>query len=349
MTKSMSLVQVPSMKILSSYIAPWALAREPVPVHLIWKTDFEYDQIRITLPSAFEMADVHNSADAATSGHVTTITRLKKDGYLSFNVKAKTTYGEPMHRENIRIEFFHSGVLLSEMKLEAKIVRPVLGLLQPPPEIVLQETTTPEHPIRLRVGYNGRGKAQVRYEVRASGRIITRTETFLSQVLKQMRDRFEGRAAKPHDDRLAAEVEIDPSMIREMVEAMMRLFSGEERPSPEQVELLTELRAQLADPKFKDRFAEILHSEVERMWIGSVLSLIQRNPREDIELEQDTAFAIFKGGIEHIDVILRYRDAYGNEYEPLVAPIKVRDERKSPGATIEVPVKVDWVLEQGAA
>jgi len=38
------------MKILSEYIAPWALCNEEIPIHLIWEPDFEYDYIQIHTP-----------------------------------------------------------------------------------------------------------------------------------------------------------------------------------------------------------------------------------------------------------------------------------------------------------
>jgi hypothetical protein len=49
-----------SLKTKSEYIAPWALPKENVPVHIVWASDYVFDCITVGITPEIEFRDFYN-------------------------------------------------------------------------------------------------------------------------------------------------------------------------------------------------------------------------------------------------------------------------------------------------
>jgi hypothetical protein len=51
------------------YIAPWALPNEPVPVHVKWHDEFNFESVKIVLPAEWTFVDVASKREIPHRDH----------------------------------------------------------------------------------------------------------------------------------------------------------------------------------------------------------------------------------------------------------------------------------------
>ena len=77
------------VKLISGYIAPWALSNEEIPIHLVWDPSLEYKLIQVETPEGITVEDLFNVQSFEKRGPRLTINALKTSNYLGFLVSSK--------------------------------------------------------------------------------------------------------------------------------------------------------------------------------------------------------------------------------------------------------------------
>lgn len=93
------------IRILSEYIAPWALAREEIPAHLLWDPSFSYDSIHVELPPDLDLKRFFNVESYTELDSSFEIQKLITPNFFGFTVASREPYQDYRVRREIRVTF----------------------------------------------------------------------------------------------------------------------------------------------------------------------------------------------------------------------------------------------------
>lgn len=336
------------MKVISEFIAPWALAKEDIPIHMIWKSELPYDTIRIRLPEKFKVHELFNVDEHLAKGLTILIKRLKTSNYFGLVVFASETYKENLTRKEITIEFLSHGEVKYSHTFTARVIRPLLEVMKAPEKIVVREDIDPRKLINLSVKYSGLGTAKIAIKVGHKGATISYTDSLYRQILKRLINEkiFLSHELKEVVSR--EDIEIDPESLKKLSEEMVeRMKTGRGiLPSDIDQETLREFNEWIKDSKNINKLMNIVYSEIEQLMIGAILYYLDRHPSEDIELIGGITKTIFKSRVKEMIIRIHYKDSLDNEYEPIEIPIKVDDQRKNVERIFEAPINIEWITKR---
>jgi hypothetical protein len=176
------------LKVISEFVAPWALPNEKIPIHLIWESEFSYDIIRVRLPKEFKVHEFLNVEDYLIEGSTILIKKLMTPNYFGLVLYSTEIYKEILTRKEILVEFLFQGQVKYKHTFTARIIRPKLQIIEAPKIIVVKEGIDPRKLINFSVKYSGLGRARIRIEATHLGEIISHTESLYYQILKRIVD-----------------------------------------------------------------------------------------------------------------------------------------------------------------
>ncbi len=75
----------------------------------------------------------------------------------------------------------------------------------------------------------------------------------------------------------------------------------------------------------------------------ALLYYSEKHPEEDIKLVDGKVVATIKDKVDELTIVIRYTDSFDNEYEPLIANIRVLDSRSEDARReLDLPVNLSW-------
>ena len=113
-----------------TYIAPWVLPNEDIPVHLIWNNDFEFDYVKIILPQDIALKEIINVNNYETKANIIKIPKneIKRVSFPNFFglilIYTLTKIEELKLFRDIKISFYKGNIPKFNTTLTAKIFRP---------------------------------------------------------------------------------------------------------------------------------------------------------------------------------------------------------------------------------
>jgi hypothetical protein len=129
------------VKILSKFIAPWALAQEQFPLHLIWEPVEDFDTIELLMPEEFEVKEILNVKryDVEPSKISFARENMLTPNYFTAILNAKKPYAETVVHRTIQIRFKNGQSIKYYIDLTARIVRPVLRIVSVVPVLTIRD------------------------------------------------------------------------------------------------------------------------------------------------------------------------------------------------------------------
>lgn len=336
------------MRVISEFIAPWALAKEKIPIHMVWESESPYDLIRVHLPQKFEVHEFFNVDKYLIEDSTILIKKLRTQNYFGLVVYSTEVYKQVLTRKEIIVEFLSRGEVKYSHSFEARIIRPLLEVIEAPKKIVVKEGIDRRRLINLSVKYFGLGRARIKIEASHMGVIISHTESLYYQILKRMIDRkiFLGIPPEESVALRKEEIQIDPEALIKLSEEMVeRMRRGVIPPDLDQ-EAIREFNEWLKNLDNVNKLMKMIFSEIEHLMIGAILYYLDRHPSEDIELMYGTTKTTFRSRVKKITIIIRYKDSLDNEYEPVKTILEVDDQRKNVEKIFEAPINIKWISER---
>lgn len=328
------------------YIAPWALANEAFPLHLIWKKgEIKYDKIFIDLPEGFKISDTFNILTYHIAPDGVTLTKLITDGYLGLSIISTKTFKESLHTEALNLKFIEDMKVVDTVVFEAGIIRPFLTLEKCPDSITLKDRVDSTSLINLHVRHEGLGKAKITIKVSTKGESTTNTESLFAEVVRRILERHSAIDSSSEDAPLEGDIEVDHEAVANYAIDFAKRIRNGELPTDMDIKNLDEVRKALDDPAHSEHIGKILRSEIERLWISSVLYYLNRHPALDIELARGSTRTIFKSEMKNIAISMLYSDSVGNKYEPLKVNIAIHDQRTKKDKALDVPINFTWTIK----
>lgn len=342
-------------EIKDSFLAPWGLSTEELPMHVLWSGPTE--EISITLPPELEVVEFHNIGGLSEAELVEKdelrFSRgdLVTQGYLGLVVTDDNKYYDPVKRHNIEITFSNEKGEQTTLEKTTHIIRPEIRVQNAPDEIRLTDENVPDY-IEIDMEYIGFGMAQVEIEAETEGEFVSEGESLFHDLLEAIletevhKQDVDSLDAIPEEWKDESGIEVPQGEIEEIVRKMSSLARSEELTEEHDHQELMEVAEALEEAERMSEtdsdVATIIYRFIETALLSSILNVVDRHPTENVSLDNPTTKIRTKARATELEVKIRLRDSLENEYEPETVLIDVHDDRESEAGVFETEITTNW-------
>lgn len=341
-----------------AFIAPWGLANEERPLHLLWSGEIKSLELYFTNPvNLLEGHNIKDSLSAYTSveqvedNHdITKITLKENDlvtpGYFSGKFTIPEIFDDPIVAQKITAVFTLPDETEDRWEDYTFTIRPNIQVDDAPDVHEIPEEGEPD-PIEVDMQYIGFGMAQVRTKAGWEGELISKGDSIYHDMAEALVD--SGLYEKETDDipdvpeewKEGAEVEIPQKEIEGFVREFREQIEGGNLEEMFEPEILDKLIAFLeADDEERDMSP--VYQQIELILLGSVLDLIDRHPSENVEMTNPQTKVEIESQMKGIMIKYELRDTVGNNYGGIEIPVDIEDKRPESNDLIEIGIDTDW-------
>lgn len=323
-----------------TYIAPWVLPNEEIPVHLIWDNDFEFDYVKIFLPEDIILKEIINVDNYEIKKEIIIIPKkeIKKVHFPNFfglllNYTSIVIEKLKLFRD-IKICFYKSEILRFETILTAKIFRPKIINKSELTPIILDDSTT-EINVPLNLQCVGFGYVDLKLKASINKLVISIEKNLIEKVQENLENKY--KIVEDIDESNNTEKEKD-NRVHVNKEAINRFFNVID----EYVKLLKTKKNLKEQEKFEKKITDFLaENNVESRFIidffFELFTQIKiRNKFENV-LMRDSYLEIprefFNEFVKSIVIYVSYKDLMDNEYNDVEIPLPITDLRSPPQNT----------------
>lgn len=328
------------MEILSEYIAPWALCNEDIPVHLVWKSDFEYDYIQIHTPPEIVVKEFFNVETYEKKNSKILIKSLKTPNFFGFIASSVRIIEKQHEKRRITVEFISKNETKYKHGFTANLYRPKLTLIESHDSLVLTDDANLRKLVNISLKISGFGRIQIRTEISTGGEFVSRAEPLYHEMLQRMISTFKlGEPAK--DER---GIKINPLYIQRITKNFVaRLEKGDFALDVDKNDL-EEFKAWIEQEETRSKLMDLVSRHLENLLIDSILFYLEKYPADNVYLVQGKPIGVIERATQKFIIRFRYRDSMNNEYEPVLVKIPIDDLRteKAKKRRIEIPININW-------
>ncbi|WP_152424765.1 hypothetical protein [Natronococcus jeotgali] len=335
------------------FVAPWGLANEERPVHLLWDGDIERLELRIADPVELVegyniQGDISDFVKDLPGEEGYCLLRISKSdflvpGYFNTKFRIPEIFENAMTGQPIQAEFLLENGEVIQYSSQTFTIRPQLELLDSPKEIELTEgdesVTLPVH-----MQYIGFGMAEVEMDMEGEGDLISKGESIHHDILRAMAE--SGILTKESE-------ELGP------IPEEWKQKHGVEIPDEELRDIGNEVRELAREDKLRDEFDEAtlerivdaleegeeheaeIYDHIEVMLLDSILNAVDRHPAENVRMANPNAHLEIESRVREFVLSYDLKDKIGNEYKSIEVPINIDDKRPD-GGILEVEVETEW-------
>jgi len=313
-------------RIVSKFIARWALPNEGIPVFLIWEGKLNFDSIDIEMPESFIIRDYYNVDKKQPNPRRILLEELKKEGYTGFVLTSPLV--EPISETvKIALKFLRNEKVVHEEEFETRIVRPKIEL-QVPNRIEILPDEQMKAEIKLRyTGYgNIYGKIMVSEDI---NRLVFDVKDFrdLFIVMSNAHSfkQFMKRNQISEEEFLGSEIPEDQYDYRELLSdvTQLREFTAE---------AFFDTIRRIMD---NEKMMKILEKSIEETrdvttsFFRSLIDFVEKRPVEGVFLSETRIEPIeLDVGKKMLFVCIGYVDNFGNYYSQIAKiPIALQKKR----------------------
>jgi len=330
------------LKLISGYIAPWALSKEEIPIHLVLDPSFEFKSIEVETPKGVTIKEFFNVEKIEEMGSKLSIRSLKTPNYFGFLVSATEVQQELHIRKEIRVEFTSSNGEKHSHSFFANIYRPVVTVVKKPEKVVLSDDSNLQDLISLSLKLQGFGRIETKFEMGTGGKLRTRAEPLYREVLRRIIASFKFDKSSLEEKK---GIEIDAAELQELAKNFIGKMKKGEFPLDISGEDLEDFRRWITDEKNQTQLADFVSRHLENLLIDSLLYYFERYPTDNVEMTQGRPVTLIESATREVRIRIKYRDSLENEYEPIDLVIPIEDVRTNKGKKIELPINVHWEHE----
>jgi len=331
-----------TMKIVSEYVAPWALPKEDVPLHLMWEPTIGYDTIRIKLPPDLALKEFFNVANYTQENSTYLISQLKTSNFFGLTVASKGDFEAYHTQEIINIALIKDEEEIFSKDYAVNIFRPYLSLVEGPTVITFTDDLENKEPCQITLKLSGFGNVEIRTEISSGGEFVERAEPLYQELVRKMVSSFRlGQSINKHKG-----IEIDPLFLQNKVKEYIERLELSDFPLDVDRDDLESLQSWVKIPSNRDKIVELMSRHLETLLVDSLLYYFDRYPTDNIQMPQGRPVMFIEKATRRIGVRFRYRDAMLNQYKPVEVVINVDDKRKDKTVRREIPIKIKWIIER---
>lgn len=329
------------INILSEYIAPWALPREDIPIHLVWEASFNFDNIQIDLPEDMIIKEFFNVDIHETKGQTINIQSLKSENYFGFVASSKDIFEEHHVTRDIHVKFTKNDEIIFKKTFRANIFRPYVTIQTPPTEITITDTTRFSDLLHIKLKLTGFGKISLHNEVSTGGEFKTKPDHLFQEILRNMLTTFNGENLDFNNKG----IEINPEYIERQTVEYIEKIKMDLLPLSDE-ELISGFREWVAEESNRAELMNIISKSLEGLLVQSILFHLERYPEDNVSMPEGKPFINLEEITELIRLKFSYKDAIENEYKPIHINIKIINKTTKPLREHSIPVNINWELER---
>ena len=335
------------MKLISEYVAPWALPKEDVPIHLVWEKEFSYDVIRVKLPTDLIVREFfnveHYSETSNQNGSVYLITKLRTINFFGLTVATRDNFEEPQIKRIINVTFVKDEKEIFSRSYEVNVFRPYVSIIENPQIITITDDYVQKRePFWITMKLFGFGNVQIRNEISSGGEFIESAEPLYSAIIRKVVSSLNldtpGKARKG--------IEIDPLYLQRKVKEYVQRIEQNEFPLDVDKKDIESLQNWIRDSSNKEKIIELISKHVETLIVDSLLFYFERYPSDSIQMPQGKPVMFIEKATQKIAIRFLYRDAMLNEYKPIEIRIDVNDRRTNKNIPLKIPINIRWIIEK---
>lgn len=336
--------------IFKSFIGPWVLPREEIPIHIIWEMDFDFDIIKIEKPDDLILSEFINIEDYYQEKNLYIINKdsIKNHddnkNYPCFFgiifIYENLNFDDLKLFKNIKVRFYKDTELIYELPFIAKIFRPKLNNLSIINPIVLEDKKN-DYNISLNFECNGFGFVSTSIEAEINRIKVTFDDSLFIRVHNKLKSKYENLFNDNFED---IEPEFRESFISkidlELVNKFLNIiYEFENKENKENENIIKIFEEENIDVFLIMEFIievikglKIMHKNENVLLNTPVLEL----PKEN-----------FDDFVHKIQLFIHYEDLKGNKYDPLILELNINDIRSHPQNTkINFVINVDKIEDR---
>jgi hypothetical protein len=330
------------MEIISEYVAPWALPKENVPLHLMWEPTVNYDIIRVKLPPDLVLKEFFNVANYTQEDSVYLISQLKTNNFFGLTVASAREFEAQHIREAVNVALIKDGKEIFSKDYYVNIFRPNLSLVESPSVISLTDDVQKKEQFSITLKLAGFGNVQIRTEISSGGEFIERAEPLYQELVRKVISSFR----LGESEKRSKEIEINQLFLQNKVKEYIERIDRNDVPLDVGKEDLEALQSWVKIPSNRDKIMELISRHLETLLVDSLLYYFDRYPTENIQMPQGKPILFIEKATRRIGIRFRYRDAMLNEYRPIEVALDVNDSRNDKTARQEIPINIKWIIER---
>jgi len=330
------------VKIISEYVAPWALPGEDVPLHLIWEPTVSYDMVRVTLPADLVLKEFFNVENYTQDDSLYLIRQLKTSNFFGLTVASKGEFEAPHIKRIVNIALIKNGQEIFSKDYEVNIFRPYVSFVENPKVITITDDIQKREPLWVTLKLSGFGNVQIRTEISSGGEFIERAEPLYQEIVRKLVSSI--RLGESESKRKG--IEINPMFLQNKVKEYIERIERREFPLDVDERDLESLQNWVKEASNRDKIMELISRHLESLLVDSLLYYFDRYPTDNIQMPQGKPVMFIEKATRRIGIRFRYRDAMLNEYKPIEIGIDVDDKRKDKTVPQGIPVNIRWIIER---
>lgn len=367
MNDSKSETQKQPFRINDSFVAPWGLANEELPMHLIWSGEF--DKLSITYPSNLDIISLYNIEDEGLytekKGEMTIHSQdLVTNGYLGVVFVCPDICEESVIEYPIQVDFQKSDVKVESWSSKTHIIRPQIEIVDFPEKIVLVEestidpqenmavinTTKQENRIEIGFQYVGFGMARVKVDAEAEGELISKEDTIYQDFIQSMIDAelhlqdVDELQEVPDEWTVDGDYEIPQEEIEELVRETREATTDESLLDEYDSDDLYHLADLLEKAEESANAGETpsIYQYMEMMLLTSILDVVDRHPTENVSMNKPDIKIETKAKAREMTIECKLKDSMDNKYPSESIKMEVEDRREEGGGIFEAELVTNW-------
>jgi len=342
------------MEFLNQYIAPWALSKEAIPLHCVWRPEKKLYKIRFKIPDNYKIIDTLNFSeylyDDLDNKVIIPITSLRSINYFGVVLCYPLIIDEIEKIDVINIEFLDFDEnIIDELKFSSRLIRPKLKILNYTEKITVTDATSLKDLIKFEILHQGFGTANLSINVEHSGKNISVIDSLYIDALNKIYDEVLNVVSdnKSISDYLIYDNAND-HILNEIANAILSESKKNMLISTISNGDMNDIIKILQDETKKEQIHRIILKNLRSLILSALLYIAEKNPVEGIKLLYGQTAADLTDKIEELNIKITYFDSMGNMYPPLEANIIVIDKRKKDRDVkkkFDAPINIVWKKE----
>lgn len=310
-----------------TFVGPWVLPNEEIPVHLTWDHNFEFDKILIEFPSDLTFIELINATYKTIDNSKIIIGKneIKHLGHETHPnfigiifIYKEINFIDLKRFCDIYFNFLSkSSEIVKKIKLTAKIFRPELKNISEIQPIQLTDNEN-DYVVDINLIYEGFGIVSIKLEPEINKSKIPFDQPIFEKVIENLEERFNSflGSQKTQSDITESEIEINDEKFNIFINLLKRFNVDEYTREKDIGNLMKDNKIEgfLISEFFNELIKELrLRYRYE--------NIILNNPNVNIPQEK------FHDIIHSSKILIHYKDLKENIYEPVEIDLNLKDHR----------------------
>ena len=328
----------------SEYIAPWALPKEEIPVHLMWNPTLHFDHIQILLPPDMTIKEFYNVESFEKLNSEIKVRKLYTPNFFGFVVATNEQTKQSHEQKEIAINFLADSKIQQSRVLVANIYRPKLSVIEQPETVVLKDDSKLNELVTISLGLLGFGRMEIIEEVEIGGKFQPNVEPLFQEMTRRLTSTFRSEISSLEKRK---KIKINPEFVKQTTQAFIESIRSGAVPLKMNNADIEDLKKWMQDDSNYDKIVKVVSENLENILIDSLLYYFNRYPTEGVAISGGSLSVIIQSADENLKLRFKYKDSLHNEYEPVLVEIAVKDSRtKNRDKELKIPINIKWVHQQ---